>query len=293
MADKTDEDDPTTVVTEDADQPGAGGTQPLEVEEGIEDLRAKLAAATARAERAERTATAAVSQVDQAQDEITRSNLTVISGAIDQLTQNKESLKAQYADAMASGDFAKAADVQSSMAENAVKLLNLENGKIAIETAPKREARRTATASGDPVERAISDWKLSSASAEWVRKHPEYATDPRKTQRMLAAHNLAVTDDLEPETPEYFAHVERTLGMGHSDARPPQREAKIEAPLSAAAAPAQRRDSQPPPAPASRGGSNGRTIRLTPQQAEAAKISGLTNEEYAKQLDRVAKDRPN
>ena len=40
----------------------------------------------------------------------------------------------------------------------------------------------------------------------------------------------------------------------------------------------------PPAAPPSRGGTNGRSIRLTPEQREAASISGLTEEEYAANL---------
>lgn len=287
--DDTDDTDETITTTEET------GDQKLGVEDGIDDLKAKLVAANARAEAAERTAASAIGQVDQAQDEVTRSNLTVINGAIEQLTGAKETLKVQYADAMAQGDFARAADINSTMADNAAKLFNLENGKIALETAPKREARRAAISSGDPVERAIGEWKLSPKSADWVRRHPEYATDPRKTQRMLAIHNKVITEDNPPEveSPEYFAAMEKELGLGYTDARPLARDVKVDVALSAAAASTQRRDAAPPAAPASRGGNIGRIRTLTPQQAEAAKISGLSNEDYAKQLERLAKERPN
>lgn len=266
------------------------------VEEGIEDLKVKLAAAEARANAAERTAAAAVNQADTAQDEVQRSNLTVINGAIEQLNTAKETLKAQYADAMAAGDFVKAADINSAMVDTATKLTSLENGKIAIETAPKREARRAALTSGDPVEARLAEWKLSPKSADWVRRHPEYATNDALTKKMILADNVARLNDLEADTPEYFAFVEKTLGLGHSDQRrdPAGDVAVKDEPVSAAAAPVRRRDAPAPPAaPASRGGSNGRIRTLTPQQAEAAKISGLSNEEYATQLERVAKERPN
>lgn len=288
MADEPEKED--SVVVEDETKPE------IAVEDGIEELKAKLAAERARADAAERTAAAAIGQVDQAQDEVTRSQLSVVNGAIEQLTTAKEHLKAEYADAMASGDFARAAEINSTMADNAAKLFNLENGKIALETAPKREARRAAETSGDPVERAISTWKLSPASAAWVRKHPEYATDPRKTQRMLAAHNMVVTEDNAPEleSPEYFAAIEKNLGIGYSDAgRETRQSATTQAaePLSAAAAPARRRDAAPPAAPASRSSGNSRTRTLTPTQAEAARISGVSNEEYARQLDKLARDK--
>ena len=65
----------------------------------------------------------------------------------------------------------------------------------------------------------------------------------------------------------------------------------VDVPLSEAAKPAQRRDAatpqrevQPSPAPPSRGNGASRTVRLSPEQQEAAKISGLSNEEYARNL---------
>jgi len=289
MADENDTDE-AEIETNETDKT-------LGVDEGIDDLKAKLAAAEARANAAEARASTAASQVDLAQDEVQRSNLTVITGAIEQLNGRREQLKADYANHMAAGDFAAAAGVNSEMADVATKLFSLENGKVAIETAPKREARRAAATSSDPVERNIAQWGLSPKSADWVRRHPEYATDDAKTKKMVLADNMAVLNDLERESPEYFAFVEKTLGIGHTDQRrEPAGDVAVKDvdATSAAAAPVRRRDAAPPPAaPASRGNSNGRIRTLTAAQAEAAKISNMTNEEYAKQLERLARDKPN
>jgi hypothetical protein len=288
MADEKDDD---ILKTEEVE------TKPeLGVEEGIDDLKAKLAAAEARATAAERTAAEASNQVGQAQDEVQRSNLTVITGAIEQLNATREQLKAVYANAMAEGDFAKAADVNSAMIDNAQKLSTLETGKISIETAPRREARRAAL-STDPVEAQIAAWgsNISQKSANWLRRHPEFITDPAKNRKMLLADNAARLNDIELDSDTYYAFVEKTLGIGHSDAQPATDVVEVkEEPVSAAAAPVRRRDAAPPPAaPANNGGGNNRGRTLTRQQAEAAKISGLSPEEYYAQLQRVERSKAN
>jgi hypothetical protein len=90
---------------------------------------------------------------------------------------------------------------------------------------------------------------------------------------------------IRPESDEYFRFVENRLGIGREDTRQ-QQEAYYDndSPLSEASAPVRRQS--PPAAPVSRTGSAPGTrpnvVRLTPAQAEAAKISGLSEVEYYK-----------
>jgi phage I-like protein len=76
--------------------------------------------------------------------------------------------------------------------------------------------------------------------------------------------------------------VEGRLGISKGETAAP------EPAMSAAAAPVQRRQS-PPAAPVSRQPSNSsgnkpHVVKLTPEQREAARISGVTEEEYARQM---------
>lgn len=270
----------------------------LTADEGVEALKAKLAESDRARAAAEARALTAEARVEQAHDTVASSELSIIEGGIQQLNTNKEILKANYATALSEGNYALASEINAEMSKNAAQLLNLENGKIAIETRPKREERRAAIQSNDPVEALAS--QLAPQSAAWIRAHPEYARDPKKNAKMMGAHYKALAEDLAPNSAEYFAFVEKDLGIGHSDQRRDQQQdddAGDDLPgsrtVSRAASGTQRRQGdEPPPAASGRNGGSGgsKTVRLTPAQAEAAKISGLTPEEYHKSLQLVKND---
>ena len=237
----------------------------LTPEEGIEDLKRKLEAESNARKEAERRATAAEQTAKQATGEVEDVNLTLVVNAIGTVKRDTEALKAQYRAARESGDIDAELDAQERMSANAARLLQLENGKQAMEAKPK------APAFSDPVEQLAS--QLTPRSADWVRKHPEYVRDPRLNQKMLAAHNLAIADGIPADTDDYFESVENTLKI---------RQPTTEVVLSDAAEPTQRR-SPPPSAPANRGangGSRQTVIRLTSEEREMASMMGMTDEEY-------------
>jgi phage I-like protein len=204
------------------------------------------------------------------------------------LTQANDALEEKYAAALASQDYAAAAKAQREMSSNEAKLNDLNRGKTAMENAPKVTPR----VSDDPVERIAS--QLTAQSAAWVRAHPEYARDPAKYRKMVAAHELAMADGFSPDTPEYFASVEDTLRIAA-----PRQEVQIETdPTADAARPSTTRPSRqtaPPSAPVTRSGNGtGATRRnvvtLTPEQVEIAKMMGQTPEEYAREVVALRKE---
>ena len=251
-----------------------------DVSEAIADLRrqleeaqtAKTQAETARLD-AERRARESAQQVHKAQNEVENTNLRLIDSAIETIKGNGAALKAKLKEAWSAGDTDLAADVQEAMATNAAKLMQLESGKASLEAAPKR----VAPVENDPVEALAS--KLSPRSAQWIRAHPEYATDQRLYNKMVAAHGLVRADGIVEDTDEYFAAIEDTLKM--------RKPAVIETqePISEAAAPTQRRQS-PQSAPVSRGAVNGTragVVRLTAEEREIAAMNKMTDEEYARE----------
>jgi len=106
------------------------------------------------------------------------------------------------------------------------------------------------------------------------------------TRKMLAAHNMAVSDGLKADSEEYFNEVESLLKIrGNS-----YQEDSPETP--------RQRQSPPPAAPSSRsssttGGSNNRNrVRLTSEEVEMAEMMGMSAQEYAKnkvELQKVGK----
>ena len=110
-----------------------------------------------------------------------------------------------------------------------------------------------------------------------MRRNPQFATDNRLYQKMLAAHNLAVADGIDPDTDDYFASIEDTLRIRSRN--------EYEDATSSAAKPLQRR-SAPPAAPVSRSGTPTGTrpnrVTLTAEEREMASMMGMTPEEYGR-----------
>ena len=250
----------------------AEGKPVISAEDGVEELRRRLDVERKGREEAEYRAQQATSQVQQARSEVDSSNLQLVRTAIDTMTREGAILKENYKQAMAAGDYDSAAEYQEAMADARAKLLQLENGMSAMEAQLKQAPRPVQHA--DPVEQLAS--QLSGPSAAWVRAHPEYARTPRLTQKMIAAHNLVTADGIASDTPEYFASVEKVLGIN----APVEEDA-----LSSASAPAQRR-SAPAAAPVSRTGTATGTrpniVRLSAEEREMASMMGMTPEDYAR-----------
>lgn len=250
------------------------GSQPEtqeDVGEVIERLKRDLERERQARIEADRRVQAAAVEVHSARNDVEDSNLRLIETAIDTVERDNAILKAEYQRALAQQDFARAAEITESMQQNTVKLQQLSNGREALRSRPKEAP--PAPRSADPVEAFAS--QLTPQSADWVRSHPEYVRDPKLNRRMIAAHELAVTDGIAPDTPEYFASIERTLGIS---------KAAKASPSDTAAQVVSRRDSAPAAAPVNRE-STSRTnvVRLTAAEREIAELSGLTPEQYAKQ----------
>lgn len=215
----------------------------------------------------------------RARTEAQASQLDLIKNAHASLSTAQSSLKSRYADALTAQDFTVAADIQLEMSTNAARLSTLEQAKINLEKAPKPQPRPIS----DPVERVAS--QLSPQSAAWVRAHPEFARDDKKYRRMIAAHELAITDGAHEDTPEYFKHIEETLKVSQP--------APVEDPMKEAAKPTRR--AAPAAAPVTRSGNGAGprtdTVTLTPEEVEMAELSGLKPEEYALQKVRIARDK--
>lgn len=251
----------------------------------LEDERRDKLAAQSRAQAAESDAATARHAEVAARTEAHTSNLNTVTTAIAALTQAMDQGEAQYAEALAAGDHARAAKINREMNQNAAKLQKLEDGKVALESAPKPTAR--ATPAADPVERLAS--QLSPKSAAWVRAHPEFAVGS-KYQKMVAAHQMAMADGISADTDAYFESIEDTLKLRQAVAADPVIEVDT-APQRATGG----RSTAPAAAPVSRsgsssGGSSKRVIRLSAEQQEAARISGMTNQEYANSLAEIQEE---
>lgn len=253
--------------------------------DGIDELKRQLEAEKEarktereRAERATRERDAATQQVYQAKNAQDDAESRLFDGAVSQLRTNQQILKQQLKAAFAAGDMDTFADIQEAISDNSAKINSIEAGKQAIKERPRQEPRAL-----DPVEAFAS--QLSPRSAAWVRAHPEYATNDRLKQKMIAAHTMALADGIQVDTSDYFEAVEDALKIA-----PQRRNAQSftevpeeEGALSAASAPTQRRQS-PAAAPVSRdvtpSGERTKSVRLSAAEMEIARMSDLTPQQY-------------
>jgi len=269
--------DPAEVAVEKIDaEPAKTEKTAVSPEEGVEKLKKQLEDERAARQAAEQRANEASRAEAAARGEVQTSQLDLIKGAIERLTESSDVLEAQYAEAFTAQDGKAVAKIQRQMADNAAKLTQLEAGKKALEAAPKPVPRAPA----DPVEQFVS--QLSPASATWVRAHPEFVRDPHKNRQMIAAHELALARGHKADTPEYFASVEKTLDLTAPAVT------KVDPPADATADAAQVVGGRAAPAAAPVSRSNGahgnrpNVVKLTPQEVEMAGIMGMTVEEYAR-----------
>jgi hypothetical protein len=113
--------------------------------------------------------------------------------------------QSEYRSAVEVGDPDAQTRAQARMAEVEARRVRLLEHEQVLRNTP---------VPADPVEAACAG--LSERSAQWLRKHPEYVVDPRKNAKIRAAHFDAVAEGLREDTPEYFAHVERKIGLSDS-----------------------------------------------------------------------------
>lgn len=247
-----------------------------ELKSQIEAHKQAVARERAGREEAERRARENETRAQSYQAEAQDGRLTAISNAIRAVQSEADSAERSYADALASGDHQSAAKAQRVIASMEARLLQLENGKAAIEE--QLEASKGQPQKSFPVERQAPDpieaWAdtLSSQSASWVREHRDAFRDPAVVRRIGAAHSAAVElEGIQPDTPEYFAFIETRIGLRKPE-RPAEPEEKPSQPRSDDGKYARKPVPAAPVASGgpSAGGNSAKTITLSAEMREIA-----------------------
>jgi|SRR5882672_446580 len=149
-----------------------------------------------------------------ARAETSVSQTGAIDAGISAANAEASQAEADYAACMEKGDFAAAAKAQRRIASAEAKIVRLDEAKSDLESRKSSsgvEDQPQARRAGDPLEEHIS--KFTAPTASWLREHRDWLIDPRKNARLTSAHHVAVAQGLEPDSTEYFEHVEKTLGL--------------------------------------------------------------------------------
>lgn len=244
-----------------------------------------------RADEAIRIANERGEEAKQALERATNSEMTAVTTAIETSKSELAAAKQAFVVAHEAGDAMKMADAQEKIGDATASIRLNTSKKAELETAAARSPKtghegrvEAPRPSGTPLERYIAP--MAPRAQSWLRAHPDYIPsnmggDPVKNSKMMAGHYAALAENITEGSDEYFQKIEEHIG-------------ERDAPVSAAAvtkkagetdtAPAQRpaprqRQAQPsaPPsrdAPGPDGGAPvSRTVRLTPEQQEAALFS--------------------
>ena len=193
-------------------------------------------------------------------------------------------LKANYRDAMATGDYDQAAEIQATMTENQAKLIQLESGRKAMEEKPK--SAPVAPQVADPIENLAT--QVTPESGNWLRQNKDFLKQPYVLDYAMLAHREALGRGILADTPQYFQFIESKIGLNKADGGDSDEDAYSEA-----AKPVQKRAS-PAAAPVTRGttgtGSRPNVVRLTAEEREVAALNKMTDQEYAKMKIKIQRE---
>jgi hypothetical protein len=279
----SDLDDDAIVVTLPAD--GDGTITKIENEQKtpvkdetdpIADLKGQFATMTQRATAAETAHQQTAHQLEEARRELQTTKTEVVSSQLDTVLSGIQAANAEaeaaekdFIAAAEAGDFTAQARAQRKMSAAESRIQRLTEAKGDLEEAKAtKPAQRTETRPEprqEPTDKVeLFAKSMSPRSAAWIRSHPDCVTDNKKNARMLAAHNLAVADDIPIDSDEYFQRIE--AGVADKTVKvEPKPEVKVDAsgkrPISAAASGAN-----------SGGGMNGGAteVRLSAREVAAA-----------------------
>lgn len=189
----------------------------------LADLKAQIEAhkeATKRErearEAAERKAREEAEKAKQASVEVQDNRLTSISNALKAATSEAEIAERALVEALRASDYDAAGKAQRLIAAAEAKILQLENGKAALE-----EQKREAPKREEPKRNDVDSWidSLSPRSADWMRSHREFVGDQTMMNKIGAAHNFAVSaKGILPDSDEYFAFIEESIGLRKPEA---------------------------------------------------------------------------
>jgi len=240
-----------------------------DISQQLEAMRRQSAADRAAAVAAKAEARAATQESAVIRTGAVEAQYGSVVAGLDAAESEAKSIAREIKDALDAGEYQKAADAQVRAGEVGYRIGRLKEAKSDMDSrreTPERTSPAPAPAPADPVEAYVAN--RTQPTATWLRQHAEFITDPLKNKKLTAAHFDAEGEGYQADTPEYFAHVEKYLGIGKADEPAPTPEPKP----AVTAKPAAKRAPAAPVSPTSNNGATAsrNEVRLTKSEAEAA-----------------------
>jgi hypothetical protein len=245
-------------------------------------------AAVRRAQALEQETFRARHEAEQARNAVAGSQYESVTSGIAAAESEAAAAEQEYAKAFESGDAAAMARAQRKIANAEARKVRLDEAKSDIEIRhqraqeeqPRRAEQQRHQPVGDPVETFLAS--RTEPTRNWLKAHPQHARafalnlsggasteDVRRAKKLTAAHEDALAEGIDPDTPAYFSHLESFIG--------PKPE-KTNGATNGHQQPAKRRASVPvAPVQSSPGGTNGggAEVRLSKGEANSATDGSL------------------
>jgi hypothetical protein len=255
----------------------------------LDDLTKAETASRERAANAERAQAAALEQsrthqaeLEKSRAQLADSELEAVGSALEACVSEGDAAQKDYEAALTSGDAKQASDAQRRLVRAEARAAQLESAKSNIEdrqkaTKEQLETRKLAPNQQDQFEQAIAS--LPDPAKVWLRSHPDYMTDQRKNAKIQSLHWDALDAGNGAFTPKYFEFIEEKVGLREApkvdrdedtDADESERGRMVSAPVS--------REN----VSLATGKQSTTRVTLSPSEREAARLSGITEVEYAK-----------
>lgn len=214
--------------------------------------------------------------------------LESISNALVAATASAEAAQNDLEKAFELGDFKGQADATRRLSKANTDIARLEDGKASMEL-QAQEAAAAAKATAEAPKNTLST--LPPLVKEWLDKHQDYINVDEKNAQINYIHHVVLREGHSFGSPEYIVSIEEHLGMRekprtnseqdeYEEPQPRTRSSMVSAPVSREA---------PPDSKGERPGQ----VRLSVAQKEAARISGLSEKEYAEQVLKLRNEKLN
>lgn len=238
----------------------------------LDEARAEAARQSERAIEAQRQAREFETRATNATTHTLASQIDSVESAIALAKSEGDQAQRSYAAAMEVADYDAAAKAQRVMSRAEAEVMRLQDGKAVLTDRQKKVSeqpqRREAPSGVDDMVDGIIQ-ASSRQAQDYIRRNRAALTSEKHVNRMIAAHQLAVSSDVEPDTEDYFTFIDKQMGWGGE--KEPE-------------APARKAQTKTVSAPVSRGGGvigshNGKPT-ISREAAELAKEMGVSPSRY-------------
>ena len=233
-------------------------------------------------------------EVVKLQKETTQSQYDSIASALTAAQAEAERAAQDVEVAGNNSDFKALADAQRRLARSEARIDKLEDGKFELEArvraekaAPKVEPKVETIHQQPTIDQVIDSWKLPEITTKYLKANPGYVADPAKLGALKYWNDKAAKTGLTVHSQAFIDYVDQKMKLEDAPVKEEPKEEKQER-TNIVSAPVSREV----PSGGTGNRSNGK-VTLSAEEKEFARISGVTEVEYAKQKQKLAEMKAN